>query len=97
MAFTCASLPTTGDILWIDTFEYTEIAGAIYNRLAGYKNVGGSVTLIGTIKSPQVAEDRTVWEQGLVISGTDVLIQGTGETDATIKWLANVYRTIVLI
>ena len=60
--------------------------GAYYERLAGYKNNAGTVTLIGSAASPITAEDNAAWDITLTISGTNVLVQVTGAAATTIEW-----------
>lgn len=52
-----------------------------------YKNVGGTVSLFGT-DSKEIDKDNTNTDVNAVISGTNVLIQVTGDNDNAYHWTA---------
>lgn len=60
--------------------------GASYIRIATYKNVAGTATIIGTITLSHAAEDQGGWNATFVVSGGDVLVQVTGAVDNNVTW-----------
>lgn len=98
IAFTCASGPTTSDILWIDTFELTELSAGGYVFRGLYQNLGGAINMISTTPtSAFLKEEESAWNAQLNISGTNVLVQVVGEVDTTIKWGSRYERTYVVM
>lgn len=59
---------------------------AAYIRSACYKNIAGTVTLVGAITDGLTAEDQAGWDCSFAISGTDVFLQVTGATNNNITW-----------
>jgi hypothetical protein len=79
----------TGQMVGIE-FRCTAVSGtnyAYYHRIAAYKNVSGTVSVIGTVSSPHVVEDAALSgaDAGYVISGTSVRLTVTGIV-GTIRW-----------
>ncbi len=70
--------------------------GAMYQILAGYKNVAGTATLIGS-SITVVGESQAAWNATLTTSSGNVLIQVTGETDNNISWLCRYTLTQVSV
>lgn len=95
ISLTCASAPTAADILWIDTFELTELSSAAYELKAGVSNLGGDVNMVGTVTADFLKEDNTAWDCQLNISGTDLLVQVQGVASGTIKWAGDYEHRIV--
>lgn len=58
-----------------------------YIRYATYKNVGGTVTQVGS-QSEYTDEDIGAHNVTFSISGTDVLIRATGSANNTVDWVA---------
>lgn len=61
---------------------------ASYKRMATYANIGGTVSLVGSISAPHTGEGTAGWDCTLTISGTNVLVRVTGEASKTIRWHA---------
>lgn len=63
--------------------------GAEFELRGRYKNVGGTVTLIGALTSVADVEAggaSAAWTATLVISGTDVIVQVTGAASMNVTW-----------
>ena len=63
-----------------------DAAGAVYERLEAKRNAGGTVTGVGAVSNPIIAEDDTTWNMTSMISGSDVLIQVVGDDVNSVKW-----------
>lgn len=92
-------IPTSG-VVQIDSAITARIgtitSGASYQLLGTYKNNAGTVTLVGANVAGLVNEDAGLASAAVVhtISGTNVLVQGTGIAATTIEWAAVTYLTI---
>lgn len=62
----------------------TESAG--YIRRGLYKNVAGTVTLIGAVQDGFTAEADAAWDCTLAISGTNIVAQVTGDASSNLTW-----------
>lgn len=62
--------------------------GASYHFLSTFRNVGGTVTQIGTTASYSAHEDHAAWVAQHTVSGTDILIQVQGEANKNVLWVA---------
>lgn len=60
--------------------------GALYRRMAVYKNVAGVATIIGSIGGSATAESDTNWDATLDTTGATVRCRVTGNTDVNISW-----------
>lgn len=67
---------------------------AAYIRSACYKNIAGTVTLVGTVVDGLTAEDQAGWDCSFAISGTDVFLQVTGATDNNVTWNFELFHLI---
>jgi hypothetical protein len=64
--------------------------GASYVRRGTYTTKAGTVTLMGSVQTIGTdAEDQAGWDTTLTISGTNVLVRGTGAADNHVTWQAN--------
>jgi len=86
IALTCASGPTLADILWIDTFELSEMSGAAYQLEYAISNLAGDVNAVGTPTALFLKEDNTAFECQLNITGTNLLVQGVGIASSAVNW-----------
>jgi hypothetical protein len=59
--------------------------GASYEIAATYRNIGGTVTLIGSVEKV-AAEDNASWDADFSISTTNALLRVTGEASKNITW-----------
>jgi hypothetical protein len=59
---------------------------AMYIVRGAYKNVGGTVSLIGSLDNQFTAEDQSGWDCTLEISSTEVQIKVTGAANNNIEW-----------
>jgi hypothetical protein len=64
----------------------TTETGAGYKLIGVYKNVAGTVTLIGAVATALSGEDVAGWDCNLAISGTNVLSRVTGAASSNITW-----------
>lgn len=62
----------------------------VYRLMAGYKNIGGTVSIIGAITTDHSGEDDANWNATFTISGTNVLVQVLGGNAQTVSWHAHV-------
>lgn len=60
--------------------------GAGYFIVGTFKNIGGTVTQIGTTTNLHTAEDQAGWDCVFTISGTNILVQITGATNNQVVW-----------
>lgn len=60
--------------------------GAGYFIVGTFKNIGGTVTQIGTTTNVHVVEDQAGWNCVFTISGTNILVQITGATNNNVVW-----------
>jgi hypothetical protein len=71
--------------------QYTAGHGKI---MAGsFKNNNGTVTQIGTTTSLHDKDDITTGTVDFVISGTNIIVRGTGVASTTINWICNAIVT----
>lgn len=59
---------------------------AAYVVQAAFKNISGTVSLVGSIDTNFSAEDQAGWNCGFAISGTEVVLVGAGAANNTITW-----------
>jgi hypothetical protein len=57
-----------------------------YIRAATFKNISGTVSLVGSVASIYTAEDQAGWDCGFAISGTQAVLVGTGANNNNITW-----------
>jgi hypothetical protein len=62
---------------------------AWYRKQAGFKNIGGTVSLIASIVTDQ-GEDQAGWDCGFSVSGNRAVLVGTGAADNNITWESRV-------
>lgn len=60
--------------------------GASYKIIGTFKNIGGTVTQIGTTTVVHSVEDQGGWDVEFSISGSNVSLVATGATDNDISW-----------
>lgn len=60
--------------------------GAGYEVVATFRNIAGALTQIGTTTTLYTHEDNAGWNCGIVVSGTNIIVQVTGEASKTIRW-----------
>lgn len=51
-----------------------------------FKNISGTVSLVGSVSSIFTAEDQSGWNLGFSISGTEVIVTATGAANNNITW-----------
>lgn len=51
-----------------------------------YKDIAGTVTLVGSLNADFTAESQAGWDATLVISGSNIQIQFTGAADNNVTW-----------
>lgn len=51
-----------------------------------FKNISGTVSLVGSVATDFSAEDQTGWNLGFSISGTEVIVTATGTANNNITW-----------
>lgn len=92
---TIYSLNVSGTSVFIEMFTRAVRTGgssgatgdsAGYIRRALFKNVSGTVTVVGSIQDGFTAEDQVAWDATFVISGTNIQAQFTGDTNNNITW-----------
>lgn len=51
-----------------------------------FKNVSGTVSLVGSVNADYTAEDQSGWNCGFAVSGQEVQLIGTGAANNNITW-----------
>lgn len=69
---------------------------ACYRLIGTYKNIGGVVTMVGTLVSVFSHEDQAWWDCTMTISGANVLLRVTGATNNNITWHLSEWKYIEL-
>jgi hypothetical protein len=90
---TSATFPTKSNRAYLaiarvaatETTDFDEVAG--YERIATFKNDGGTLTLVGSVTSVHTAESTAGWDVTLDASGTDIRVRVTGAADTNVTWL----------
>lgn len=59
---------------------------AAYVRKAAFKNISGTVSLVGSVDTTYTAEDQAGWNCGYAISGTEAVLTATGAANNAITW-----------
>lgn len=62
---------------------------AFYKRAGAFKNIAGVVTQVGATVS-DTGEDQAGWDCGFALSGTNIVITGTGAINNDITWVSEV-------
>lgn len=68
---------------------------ASYVRIGLFKNVAGTLTLVGAVTSVSTIETDATWDCTLAASGTSIVANVTGAAATTIVWHAQVEVMIV--
>ena len=68
---------------------------AYYERVALFKNDGGTLALVGSVQTPITVESTGGWDCTLDASGDDIRVRVTGASSTDIAWLAQVDITEV--
>lgn len=68
-------------------------AGYVLRAL--YKNIAGTVTLVGSVQNNFTAEDQAGWDATFVISSTRVFLQVTGAANNNVFWKFELKYTLV--
>ena len=63
--------------------------GAAYTRSAAFRNNAGTVSQVGTTASGSTMEDDSTWDVTFTTSGTNILVQVTGNPGKIINWEAD--------
>lgn len=71
------------------------IDSAGYVRHATYKNIAGTVSLVGSVDADYTAEDQAGWDCSFAISGDTVYLQVTGATNNNITWVYDLLYIII--
>ena len=100
-AHTIATLSTTANSVHALTITAIGIKSdgsqvAHYVRHATYKNVGGTtLSSVGSVSTAHAVEQDSAWDVSFTTSGTDILIQVTGNDSDTVDWQVTVEENIV--
>lgn len=92
-------VPNEDSVVYVETTIVAKTADgssvAGMQRCAFFKVVGGTVTQVGTTLSPTADFGGTSWNADIVVDGTDIAVQITGQAATTIKWgLYTTYKTV---
>lgn len=68
-------------------------AGYIISGL--FKNISGTVSLVGSLSLLHVTEDQPAWDATLSVVGTDVILYVTGAVDNNITWSSRTSTMVV--
>ncbi len=60
--------------------------GGGYVLAASFKNVGGSLTKVGTLTVIAEHEDDSDWNTDIIQSGTNIQVLVAGDTSQTVDW-----------
>lgn len=66
-----------------------------YQRSGAFRNDSGTVVQVGSTASIATFEDTVAWDVTFAISGTNILVQVTGEALKTIQWSASANLQVV--
>jgi hypothetical protein len=69
-----------------ETADFDEVAG--YERIATFKNDGGTLSLVGSVSTPHTAESTSGWDCTIDASGSDIRVRVTGAGSTNVTWLA---------
>lgn len=68
----------------IETNEPVDAAG--YVMYATFQNVGGTLSQVGATTDVHVAEDIAAYDAEIKVSGSDIIVEVTGDTGDTVDW-----------
>lgn len=90
-AITTAAGVTTTVELYVNAYRTGGTSGSAgdsagYIRRATYKNVAGTLSLVGSIQDGFTSEDQAAWDVTFAISGQLLQIQVTGAANNNITW-----------
>jgi hypothetical protein len=97
------TIPTDTTVV-IETFITARRTGGVsgtagdsagYKLTNTYKNVSGTITLVGTLNQAVLGEDQILWDGTEDISGTAVRVRVTGASGNNISWKA--YRKVMYV
>ncbi len=63
--------------------------GARYQIRGLYRNIAGTVSIIGTLEYPFLDESLEAYDATFTVSGASVIIEVTGVVNTNIAWQAN--------
>jgi hypothetical protein len=73
-------------IIATETADFDEIGD--YWLEAAFKNDGGTLSLVGSVRSIHTANESTAgWDATIDASGSDIRVRVTGAADTAITWL----------
>lgn len=72
-----------------NTTDYTT-GQAFYVRTALFKNIAGTLTLVGSVSATTTIETDAAWDCTLDASGTNIRVRVTGAAATNIVWHAQV-------
>ena len=67
---------------------WNSTSSASYGKLGTFKNVAGTVSIVGGTSTIGSGEDDAAFESLMNVSGTSVRIQVAGDTARTVNWVA---------
>lgn len=86
---------------WPGSNPHTNLFGtagdsAGYIKTGVFKNVAGTVTLVGSVVNVMTSEDQAAWDVTLTVNGQNVEVRVTGASGNNITWTAytNVIRGV---
>ena len=97
-----ASIATTNDKVYLvrayivactEPTPTTNQAG--YTRVGLFKNIGGTLSLVGSVSAGTTIETDATWDATLAASGTDIVVNVTGVAATTIVWHVQVDVMVV--
>lgn len=67
-----------------------------YIKTGVFKNVAGTVTLVGSVVNVMTSEDQAAWDVTLTVNGQNIEVRVTGASGNNITWTAytNVIRGV---
>lgn len=66
-----------------------------YTRVGLFKNIGGTLSLVGSVSAGTTIETDATWDATISTSGTNIVVNVTGVAATTIVWHAQVEVMVV--
>jgi hypothetical protein len=77
------------NVLATEIEDFDEVGS--YQRIATFKNDGGTLSIVGSVTSVHTAENTAGWDVTLDASGTNIRIRITGAAATKIAWQIDAY------
>lgn len=71
-----------------------ESQAAGYVIAGTFRNAAGTITQVGTTTAVHTVEDDASWAAAFTVSGTNVLVQVTGNTGDNVAWTSEIKRVV---